>query len=584
MAAMSIARFGRAATDLDDAVSACRSTAWSLGLFSLATNLLMLAPPLYMLQVYDRVMTTGHVETLVVLTLLTAGALLVYGLLEALRSAVLARVSCWLVERLGPAYLDSSVRARLGGDGAGAQPLRDLSQVQGFITSPALFVVFDAPWAPVFLGLIWLLHPTLGLLAVLSAALILAFGSVNALVSRSPAMTANLAQLTAMQQAEATIRNAEVVRAMGMLPAMVARWSASNGAALAAQLRAGERGALLIGLTKSFRHLVQSGTLGLGAYLVLRGEMSSGGMIASSIMLGRALGPVESGIASWKSVSSTRIAYSRLRKRAEALPPEPVRTRLPAPSGFVALDRVTYGPPGSRAPILQQVSFEAHPGEAIAVIGPSASGKSTLCRLLVGIVQPGSGEVRLDGSEVRHWNHDDLGRHLGYLPQDVELFAGTVRDNIARMGDVDDESVVEAAMLAHAHEMIQRLPQGYDTPIGDDGARLSGGQRQRIGLARAVYRSPRLIVLDEPNANLDQVGEAALSAAIQEMKRRGSTLLIVGHRPSTIAQADKILLLKEGRTELFGPREEVLKRLRVEAGGGRAAEAPAVGAAESQRA
>ena len=339
---------------------------------------------------------------------------------------------------------------------------------------------------------------------------------------------------------------------------------------------------MLIGLTKFLRHFVQSATLGFGAYLVLRGEMSAGGMIASSIMLGRALGPVESIMGSWRSLDGARIAYSRLKGRAEALPPEPIRTRLPAPLGIVAFDRVSYGPPGSRAPILQQVSFQAQPGEAVAVIGPSASGKSTLCRLLVGTIQPASGEARLDGSEIRHWNPSDLGRHLGYLPQDVELFAGTVRENIARMGVVDDESVVEAAMLAHAHEMIQRLPQGYDTPIGDDGARLSGGQRQRLGLARAVYRNPCLIVLDEPNANLDQVGEAALSAAIAEMKRRGSTLLIVGHRPSTIAQADKIMLLKDGRVELFGPREEVLKRLRIEATS-RTAEA-AADSGESQRA
>jgi PrtD family type I secretion system ABC transporter len=349
---------------------------------------------------------------------------------------------------------------------------------------------------------------------------------------------------------------------MGMLPALMARWQMSSEVALAAQQRAAERGALLIGLTKFVRYFVQSASLGIGAYLVLQGSLSSGAMIASSILLGRALAPVEGAIGAWRSFSMARIAYRRLQAQLQALPEEPRRTRLPVPEGQLTLRNVSFVAPGSRAPILRSVSFEAAPGEVLAVIGPSAGGKSTLCRLLVGVAEPSAGEVRLDGSELRHWNPEDLGRHVGYLPQDVELFAGTIRDNIARMADADDEAVIEAAMLAHAHELIQRLPQGYDTVIGDGGIRLSGGQRQRIGLARAVYRIPRLIVLDEPNANLDTSGEAALSAAIDEMKRHGCTLLIVGHRPSTIALADRILLLKEGRVELIGPRDEVLKRLR----------------------
>ena len=324
-----------------------------------------------------------------------------------------------------------------------------------------------------------------------------------------------------------------------------------------------ERAGLLLGATKFVRFFVQSATLGLGAYLVLQREVSGGAMIASSILLGRALAPVEGAMGTWRNFGLARIAYKRLQSQLQSLPDEPVRTRLPAPAGSLRLHQVTYAPPGSTTPVLRQVSFEVQPGEVIAVIGPSASGKSTLCRLLVGIASPNAGEVRLDGSELRHWNPEELGRHVGYLPQDVELFSGTIRENIARMGEVDDEAVVEAAMLAHAHEVIQRLPQGYDTLIGDGGVRLSGGQRQRIGLARAVHRLPRLIVLDEPNANLDQAGEGALAAAIEEMRRRGSTLLIVGHRPSTIAQADKILLLKDGRVELFAPRDEVLQRLRV---------------------
>ena len=550
-------------TELTEAALACRVAFGTLVLFSFCMNLLQLAAPLYMLQVYDRVMVTGRLETLVLLTLLVAAALLVYGVLDALRGAILVRIGGWLNQRLAPIYLEASVRARLRGDAAGAQPLRDLAQVQSFIPSPGLSVFFDLPWSPLFLFLIWMLHPMLGLLAIGSAALLLALGIANDLLTRAPTAAGNAAQITSMQQADVAIRNAEVVQAMGMLPALSERWSRENARAIEAARQASERGALLLGLTKCFRIFIQSATLGLGAYLVLQGEATGGAMIASSILLARALAPIEVAMGSSRQLGLTRLAWRRLQQRAQAVPPEPQRTRLPAPAGFVAFERVSYTPPGARAPVLQGVTFQAEPGEAVAVIGPSASGKSTLCRLLVGIAAPSAGEVRLDGSEIRHWNTAELGRHVGYLPQDVELFAGTVRDNIARMGERDDEAVIEAAKLAFAHEMIQRLPQGYDTSIGDGGARLSGGQRQRLGLARAVYGGPQLIVLDEPNANLDQHGEAALAAAIEALKRRGATVLIIGHRPSTLSQADRILLLKDGRVELFAPREEALKRMRL---------------------
>ncbi|MEP9377235.1 type I secretion system permease/ATPase [Aquabacter sp. CN5-332] len=545
----------------------CRQSAGTLFLFSLAINLLMLTSPLYMLQVYDRVMVTGSVNTLVMLTIIAAVALLLLGILDSLRSAITVRMSSWLSDRLGPVYLAHSVRARLMGDGSGAQSMRDLSQIQAFIASPALSVFFDAPWAPVFLVLIWTLHPALGLLAVCSALILFVLGLANEAVTRASTAAASQAQISATLQAETTIRNAEVVRAMGMLPALTERWRAANDVSVMAAQEANERSGLLLGLTKFARLFMQSAVLGLGAYLVLKGEVSGGAMIASSILLGRALAPVEMAMGTWRNFSVTRIAYSRLKARLQSLPEERRRLRLPTPVGFVSVDQVSYTPPGMRAGVLHQVSFQAKPGEAIAIIGPSASGKSTLCRLLVGVSRPTSGEVRLDGSDLSHWNPDQLGKHLGYLPQDTELFPGTVRDNISRMNGGDEAAVVEAAQLAHAHDMIQRLPNGYDTAVGDGGLRLSGGQRQRIGLARAVYGIPALIILDEPNANLDQAGEAALSAALEEMKRKGSTLLIVGHRPSTIAQADKILLLKEGRVEVFGPRDEVLKRLRVAASG-----------------
>jgi ATP-binding cassette subfamily C protein/ATP-binding cassette subfamily C exporter for protease/lipase/ATP-binding cassette subfamily C protein EexD len=578
----------RRSSDLAQAVRACRSLVWALAAFSLAINLLTLASPLYMLQVYDRVLTTGRIETLVALTALAAAALLVLGLLDAARSMVTARMGAWLNDRLGPVYLQHGVRARLVGDGAGAQPLRDLAQVQSFLASPGPMVFFDAPWTPVFLALIWLLHPMLGWIALISAAALLALSFLNEVLTRKATQAANQAQIAAFQQAETTIRNAEVVRAMGMLPALVERWRTVNRASLDAGQAATERGAVLLGLTKFARFFVQVAILGAGAHLVLKGELSSGAMIASSIILGRMLAPVELAMSTWRQFGLASLAYARLKSRLQAMPEEPDRTRLPKPLGHLAVRRATYAPAGrAGANLLQDVSFVVRPGEALAVIGPSGGGKSTLCRLLVGIAAPGEGDVRLDGTELDHYRPDELGSHVGYLPQDVELFPGTVRENIARMGDVDDAGVVRAAMLAHAHEMIQRLPQGYDTPVGEAGMRLSGGQRQRIGLARAVYGVPRLIVLDEPNANLDQAGEAALAAAVNELKAGGAALVIVGHRPSTLAQADKILLLKEGRVEMYGSRDEIVRRLRTAAANGMRSDdpvqVPAVGAEAAPR-
>lgn len=570
---MMIARRGaRRANELDQAWGACRATLWRLGLFSFAINILVLAPSIYMLQIYDRVLTSGRIETLIWMTVLLGGALLLFGALDSLRSVVLVRMSAWLGQQLGPVYLAWSVRSRLLGDMGGAQPLRDLSQVQSFLSSSALTVLFDAPWTPVFIALIWILHPWLGALALAAALLLLALGILNEVMTRSTSLKANVEQLATLQQAEATIRNAEVVRAMGMLPAMLQRWGQRSSGSAAALQNASERGGLLLGFTKALRMFVQSAVLGLGAYLVLRNEMTAGAMIASSILLGRALAPVEIAMGGWRNFMAARIAMERLRSRADVMTPEPLRTRLPTPLGFLSLRHVTYAPPGARANTLQDVSFSVEPGEAVAVIGPSASGKTSLCRIISGIAAPAQGEVRIDGSELQHWRPEDLGQHIGYLPQDVELFAGSVRENIARMGAPDDGEVIAAARLAHAHEMIQKLPQGYDTQIGDGGARLSGGQRQRIGLARAVYGSPRLIILDEPNANLDQAGESALAAAIADLKRSGAALVIVGHRPSTLAQADKVLLLRDGRVEMFGSRQEVINRLRSASAAGRVGE------------
>lgn len=547
---------------LTEALRACRSSFAIVGLFSLVMNALMLAYPLYMLNVYDRVLGTGRVETLVMLTGMAVAALLILGVLDALRSAIMVRLGRWLNARLAPIFLASSVRARLQGDEAGAQPLRDLAVVQSFVGGSGMTFLFDLPLVPVFVALVWLLHPDLGMLAIGAAVLLFSLSFLNDLLTRKALLEANVAQIRANLQAETAIRNAEVVQAMGMLPAMVERWRSVNERTLDATQTASGRSGAIVGLTKALRFIVQVAVLGSGALLVIQGELTPGSMIACSILIGRALAPVEQAMGAWKVFTAARIAYARLKSRLLMLPPEAERTRLPAPQGQLAVEGVSYVPPGRNRPVLRQVSLTVDPGEVLAVVGPSAAGKSTLARLLVGLLQPTAGQIRLDGADLAHWDPDQLGCFVGYLPQDVELFAGTVGDNIARMGKRDDQAVVDAAQLAHAHDMILRLAEGYDTQIGDAGTKLSGGQRQRIGLARAVYGNPRLIILDEPNANLDQAGEGALAGAVNELKRRGAAMVIIGHRPSTLAHADKILVLKDGKAEICGPRDAVLQRLR----------------------
>jgi ATP-binding cassette subfamily C protein/ATP-binding cassette subfamily C exporter for protease/lipase/ATP-binding cassette subfamily C protein EexD len=534
-------------------------------LFSLVINVLILTPSVYMLQVMDRVLSTGHTETLMFLTLMAALAAVLMSVLDTLRTTLTIRIGGWLSDCIGPVLLETGVRARLKGEGGGGQTLRDLAQIQSFVATQGLTAFFDAPWVPFFIVIIWLLHPWLGVVALLSAVLLLALSVLNDLVTRKPIHDATFAQIAAGALADTTIRNAEVVRGMGLLPAMIARWQVRNMLSTEGMRRAGEIGGVLMGAVKFIRTFAQMGILAVGAFLVVRNELTGGGMIAASILLGRALAPVEIAMGAWKGLMQAWLAYDRLQGHLVAYPPEPERTRLPAASGHIAVRDLSFVAPKSSRPILENITFEVKPGEAVAIIGPSGAGKSTLCRLLVGLAEPSAGGVELDGSDVRHWDPRQLGGHVGFLPQDVELFEGSVRENIARMGEVDDDEVVEAARLARTHTLIQQLPDGYDTRIGDGGIRLSGGQRQRVGLARAVLGNPSIIVLDEPNANLDQAGESALAEAIGELKSRGSALIIVGHRPSTLAQADKILFIQNGTVAMFGPRHEVLDALRAAA-------------------
>jgi ATP-binding cassette subfamily C protein/ATP-binding cassette subfamily C exporter for protease/lipase/ATP-binding cassette subfamily C protein EexD len=547
---------------LSQALRACRTSLVVVGLFSLVMNLLVLTLPLYMLQVYDRVLSTGRVETLTMLTIMAVAALLFLGIIDALRAIIMVRMGRWVSAYAAPVFLASSVRTKLQGDDSGAQPLRDLGVLQSFLGGSGMTFLFDAPMVPFFVAVIWLIHPYLGMLTLGAAVVLFALSVLNDSMSRKAVLEGNVSQIHANRQAEATIRNAEAVQALGMLPTMVQRWQDVNSRTLDSNQKGAERSGVFVGLTKAIRLIVQIGVLGVGALMVLDGQLTAGGMIAGSILAARALAPVEQAMGAWKLFMAARIAYRRLKTRLAMMPPESVRTVLPRPAGNLSVESVSVTFPGSRRPVLRQVSFTVDPGEALAVVGPSAAGKSTLARLLVGLSGPTSGKIRLDGAELSNWDPDLLGLHIGYLPQDVELFAGTVRDNISRMQQGKDEDVVKAAMLAQAHEMILHLPDGYDTEIGDAGTKLSGGQRQRIGLARAVYGDPVLIVLDEPNANLDQAGEGALAGAVAELKQHGAAMIIIGHRPSTLAHADDILLLKEGVAALYGPRDEVLKKLR----------------------
>jgi PrtD family type I secretion system ABC transporter len=532
-----------------------------VGGLSLFLNLLVLVSPLYMFQVFDRVLPSGHVETLVALTLAAGFVLLVLGLLEAIRSLALVRIGAWADRELASPVLAASLAETLTGRVTGAQPLRDLAQLRGFIGSDAVVPILDAPWTLVFVAVIWLLHPWLGTLALASAVLLLGLALANELVMRGPLGEAGELWVEAQRRSETALRNGEVVQAMGMLPTLARRWQADNERALAQHVRASDRGGAIAGAAKSLRLFVQIAILGLGAHLVLEGDLTAGGMIAGSILLSRALAPLDQAIGAWRALVAARTSYHRLRQLLERHPATPAGIRLPEPQGRVSVERLVFRPPGSQRLILKGLSFELAPGEVLAVIGPSASGKSTLCRLIIGVWPPTSGHVRLDGAEVHAWDRADFGRHVGYLAQDVELFDGTVRDNIARLADAPDQAVIEAAEMAGAHDMILRLPEGYATQVGPQGAGLSGGQRQWIGLARAMFGAPRLLVLDEPNASLDQIGEAALVDAIGRLKARGATVILVAHRARLLVHADKVLVLHDGIGVLFGPRNRVLARL-----------------------
>lgn len=552
--------------ELDAALIAHRPDFLRAAGLSLASNLMMLAPAMYMLQVYDRVLTSRNSTTLVMLTVLLIVVLVVMGALESARASILQRVGIGLDQRLGARVFDAVLRRNLRApEGNAIQALHDLTNLRQFLGGNGLVVLFDAPWAPVYIVVIALIHPLLGLFALVAAILIFGLALINERLTRQPLEEAQKNALRAATLASGQLRNAEVAEALGMVSALRARWSTLQDKVLALQALASERAGMVGGTTRFVRLASQSLILGIGAWLAIDDFITPGGMIAGSILLGRALAPVEQAIAQWKAWLSARSAHGRLHTLLGDYPAPPPAMSLPAPTGLVTVERVTAAPPGAETPVLKDLAFRINPGDAVGVIGPSAAGKSSLARLLVGLWTPTSGHVRLDSADVSAWGKSELGPHLGYLPQDVELFEGTAAQNIARFGPLDGEKVVIAARRAGVHEMLLRLPNGYDTPLGPGAVALSAGQRQRIGLARALYGEPRLVVLDEPNASLDDAGQMALAAALRELKQKGATVVLMTHRRSVLAAVDKLIVLRDGGLVAYGPRDAVLESLRKEA-------------------
>ncbi|MDF3164517.1 type I secretion system permease/ATPase [Pseudomonas proteolytica] len=534
----------------------------SVGCFTALINLLMLVPSIYMLQVYDRVLSSQNETTLGMLSLMVVGFFVFIGALEIVRSFIVIRIGSQLERRFNlQVYQAAFERNLFHGEGHAGQSLGDLTHIRQFVTGPALFAFFDAPWFPIYLIVIFLFDTWLGVFASVGAVLLIALAFLNEAAVKSPLNEAGNYSQKSAQLATSHLHNAETIQAMGMLGALRQRWFSVHSRFLEQQNKASDVGAVIGSISKVLRMCLQSLVLGLGALLVIKGEMTAGMMIAGSILMGRVLSPIDQVIAVWKQWSSASLAYQRLDALLQEFSNDTNAMALPAPKGQVIFEQVSAGPPGSRTPTLHQVSFSLDAGEVLGVLGASGSGKSTLVRVLMGIWRPLGGTVRLDDADIHRWCRDDLGPYIGYLPQDIELFCGSIADNIARFHEADPQKVVEAARQAGVHELILALPQGYDTILGDDGCGLSGGQKQRVALARALYGRPSLVVLDEPNSNLDVAGENALSFAIAQMKAQGTTLVLVTHRSSALAQTEKLLVISEGRLQAYGLTQDVLKAI-----------------------
>ena len=549
-------------SELYQALIASKRAIKAVGWYSCVINILMLTGPLFMLQVYDRVLASGSVPTLASLFGLTVALYGIIGIFELIRSRIITRIAVEIDQRIGDRIFEASLRNAVGTNASPASTLRELDTVRTFAAGPAPMTFFDSWWTPVYLIVIFLTHWSLGILAALGTAAVLYLAYLSDLRSRAGLIESQKAAAKSLEIAEAGQRNAESLSAMGMIGAYRTRWQTLNQEALGWQILASDRLGSLSSIAKVLRLLLQSAMLGLGAWLALKNEISPGAIIAATIILGRALAPVEQIVTHWRGFLKAYESYRQIDALLKAVPPRSGTSPLPAPAGHLRVEALHVAAPGSRQLILSNIRFEVRPGQMLAVIGPSASGKSTLARSIVGIWPAFAGTITLDGAPLRAWDSETLGRHVGYLPQDTELFAATVRDNIARFNaDASDEEIIAAATAAHAHELIMSLPQGYDTELGMFGTRLSGGQRQRIALARALFRNPVLVVLDEPNANLDRAGDEALAAAIDGMRARGQAIVLISHRVQAIHKADALLYLERGVQKAFGPRGEVMKFL-----------------------
>lgn len=540
-------------------------------------NLLMLVPTLYMLQIYDRVLSTGSVPTLLMLTLITVFLFVVFGGIEWLRAQVMIVASMRFDAMLGPAIHDAIFARTLasGGRVASTQPLEDLDRVRQFITGPGLFALMDAPWVPVYVALMFVFHPWMGVAAVFSILVLAALTVWTELATNALLKEANRAGIAANAQTASHLRNSEVIAAMGILPRLRERWLQERAGALDAQHRASARAGLIAALSKTYRLTSQSLILGLGAYLAIQREISPGMVIAGSILLGRALAPIDQLIGTWKTLVGARSGYARLSELLNAHPAVPESMALPEIRGEYRIEKLMVAPPGSRIPVIRDVSLHIPAGSQLGVIGPSAAGKSTLLRTLLALYSPAAGSLRLDAAEIGQYPRSMLGRAIGYVPQDVELLDGTIAENIARFGDIDPEAVVQAARRAGIHEMVAALPDGYETRLQGNFT-LSAGQRQRVALARALYGDPAVLILDEPNSNLDEAGNAALQAALREMRTVGSTVVIVTHRSQVLEQMDAVLLMVEGKVALHGKPAEVAAALQQRYQAARAAQAKPV--------
>ncbi len=549
-----------------EAIADCRRSLKSafagVAVLGLPINLLMLTGPLFMLQVYDRVLASGSVPTLVVLGGLAAGLFVFYGLLEGIRSRVLLRIGQRLDAQLSGISFECSVSMplMLGRHARGLDPVRDVETVRQFLVGPGPAAIFDIPWMPAYLAIIFLFHPILGFVALGGVIVIIILIGLNEVMSRGPTAEANRHALHRTAMVEQGRRNAEAIAAMGMMATLRGRWDHFNTAFLDRQRHAADRTNLFATIIKAFRFMLQSAVLGTGAWLAIGQEITPGVMIAASIMTSRALAPIEQAVSQWRGFLAARQGFRRLRDVIESRPDDVIETELPLPHRHLEVENLVSGPGGH--PTLHGIGFTLQSGDGLGVIGPTGAGKTTLARTLVGVYPVLRGSLKFDGADLPQWSRDRQGAFIGYLPQDIQLFAGTVAQNIARFApDASDEDIIRAAERADAQRLITALPKGFDTEIGSDGNALSGGQMQRIAPARALYRSPFLVVLDEPNSNLDSEGEAALTRAIQAMREAGSIVIVIAHRPSALAGVDKLLLLKEGRIRSFGAKDEVLRQV-----------------------